>query len=409
MTNIESVYLGLLREALFAEAVQVEQVKTWSAGEWSRLEQMVMRQGTSALIYNALLSHKDLCLPDDFKTKIKSISARQMMMYPSQLTLLNKVFTSLREGGVTPVLLKGFGLAELYPRPELRSCGDIDVYVGKDQYHQGAAILRNTFPDSIHHDEEWEELKHYNFILPEGLIEMHRVSIKMEHPRDKRLYYRLEQEGTDPTNVQNLSLREADMSIAVPEAKFNMLFTFMHAWEHFVVEGVGWKQLADVALLAQQVYNQFSGNEQRLKEYRDYLSSALNDLCLVEAWQLVGYMLITCLHLPVTVWQGSWLGGEGSRKQKQWLEKYGERFYRRVMDEGIHRAKDYGDSKNRYEEREKNLKLPVWKRKLKTLRIRFNDSQFINYYSPEYARHLFSTALWKGIRRMVHKEETVLY
>ena len=47
---------------------------------------------------------------------------------------ISRLVALFREAGIDPVLLKGQGIALNYPEPMLRECGDIDLYVGPEQY-----------------------------------------------------------------------------------------------------------------------------------------------------------------------------------------------------------------------------------------------------------------------------------
>ena len=42
---------------------------------------------------------------------------------------LQKIVQELRSEGIDPYVLKGQGIAQYYPNPDLRQCGDIDLYV----------------------------------------------------------------------------------------------------------------------------------------------------------------------------------------------------------------------------------------------------------------------------------------
>lgn len=371
---------------------------SFSAQEWKEFVALAYRQGTAALVFNEVLKRKDP-VPEDLRMEMRGACARAMMQQPRLQDLLRTTFDTLRQAGLHPVLLKGFGLAELYPRPELRSWGDLDVYVGPDQYHEAAGVLRQAFPGSLHHDEEWEELKHYNFVLPDGLVEMHRVSVKMDHPKDKRVYYALEREAMKPERVERLALREPAMRIDIPEGRFNMLFTFLHAWNHFVEEGLGMKQLCDVCLLAVKTYQRESRDPDG---YTAYMLRNLKALRLMQPWQLVGYVLTEYMRLPEAMWPGY-------RKESAWLRRHGERFFRRIMDEGILRDEAAEKMKTRYEDRERSLRMPLLLRKMKTLRLRVASSRWLREYSDEYARHLLATSVYRGVRRLFRKDEVVLY
>ncbi len=405
--STQDIYLLLLRQAIYS----VDDSQCTMHGEDIEvLVYLAQIQGTAPLIYNQLLMHNAQCtMHNDLVMQMKQVCMQNMVAQEGLLRILKKTFAALSAGGIHPVLLKGFGLATLYPKPYLRSWGDLDVYVGPEQYHQAAALLRDAFPHAKHHDEEWEELKHYNFVMPDGLVEMHRTTVKMEHPRDKRVYYALENAAMQ-SNASVVQVE--DLTVHVPEDKFNMLFVFLHAVHHFVEEGLGFKQICDVCLLAHHIYAARATDEKRLAEYKKYMKTNLCKLRLSEMWQLFGYICVEKLGLPAQEWPLLWCtidDAQCTMEWNRWLQKHGELFAQRVMTEGLARPEDYGDSKDRYEAREKALKMNVVARKWLTFQSHLLTYRMVKPYSPMYARHLLMSALWKGARRLVKKEPVVLY
>jgi hypothetical protein len=84
----------------------------------------------------------------DVETSGAAVSLRQAYQYGaltaavSQRALVDSV-TWLREAGVEPLVAKGWAVARLYSRPELRHYTDIDVYVSPDQYARAAHALES--------------------------------------------------------------------------------------------------------------------------------------------------------------------------------------------------------------------------------------------------------------------------
>jgi hypothetical protein len=67
---------------------------------------------------------------------ISNFSTSQMLN-----NALIAVVQELREYGIDPVLLKGQGIAKYYPVPELRQCGDIDIYVGENHFAKTCEVI----------------------------------------------------------------------------------------------------------------------------------------------------------------------------------------------------------------------------------------------------------------------------
>jgi hypothetical protein len=158
--------------------------------------------------------------------------------------------------------------------------------VGQKQYHKACAVLRGAFPEAKHPEEEFEFLKHYNFVFGDTVLEMHRVSMTFAHPRDRKYYEQLEEQYL----TQDGPIFEIEgQRITTPEETFNVFFTFLHAWHHFVETGMNMKQLCDVAVLLhvkRQVIN--------IKQ----LHEMLRKLYLLEVWQLFMYIIVDYLGLP---------------------------------------------------------------------------------------------------------------
>ncbi len=390
---MEELFLSILRQAITPDGTSGDTLSlSLSSEQLNAVASLAQRHGVAPLIYNELLKQPEGVNPEAVNY-MRQVCVGTMMTQQRQLQVLTQTVKALQateDKAATAVLLKGFSLAQLYPLPYLRAWGDLDIYVGPAYYHQAAAVLRETYPDAIHHDEEWEELKHYCFILPDGnVIEMHRRTMALTGKKDNEVFCPLEEQAMrEPAFIDVNGL-----SVAIPEAKFNMLFVFMHAWEHFYESGVGLKQLSDVALLCQQ--------SQGVEGMEAYLSNALTKLHLLEPWQLVGYFLHKALHLPKEQW---WLYSDSRR-----IQRLGERFYKKVMQEGLMRHVLKEGELNRYQKREKAHQMNVLLRKMVTLYGRVQSTMPMLKVCPRYAWHHLLMQIKKGIHRTVHREKMLDY
>lgn len=403
-TQIIETYFQLLRQAIglaVHDAQSTDSVHdarcTVHDEDLEAVVRLAQQQGTGPLVFDQILSVPDsqCTMHDDLRMQMKQVCIQNMVAQQKLLQILKTTFSALEKGGVQPALLKGFGLASLYPKPYLRTWGDLDVYVGPGQYHEAAAILRKTFPEAKHHDEEYEELKHYNFVLPDGLVEMHRTTVKLDHPKDIRVYYALENRAMTSNVLQQIEVE--GVQVYLPEAKFNMLFTFLHAVYHFVGEGLGMKLLADLCLLAHNTYAKMQAKGE-LKAYEKYMRKYLRALRIDELWQLFGYICVHYLGLPKAEWV--------CYHETRWVRKHGEKLLAHVLEEGLCRE-------TRTMSREEFHKIrDQWNvvyRKWRTFIGRTKDVRFVWAHSPQYAWHLLMTILWKGIRRIIKNEAVIPY
>lgn len=398
-TQVIETYCNLLRQAIGLQTPAENSIQLETIKDMEELLRLCQIQGTAPLVFNEIISNTNLSVYVPNLVMLKSICMQNMMEYEHLLALLRKTWNGLVAGGVHPVVLKGFGLASLYPLPYLRQWGDLDIYVGPEQYHQAAEILRRVFPYAEHHDEEWEELKHYNFVMPEGLVEMHRTAVKLDNPVDNRYFWRLEHEAMKSENVQWAEIE--NVRFAIPEAKFNLLFTFFHAWFHFIEGEVGLKQICDVALLAHYTYNQQVSVHSH-QSIASYLRRHLRRLHLWEPWQLIGYVCVTALGLPKSEWPLYEEGGSQLQAQR-------ERFLQHIMTNGLLRRNHSAAPGSYQEEREKVKRMNIFARKWKTLILRLRDARIIAPYSPKYAHHMVAGTFFKGITRIITGAKMIDY
>lgn len=379
--------LTLLRNAITGECLPLP-----AAPDWQTIVQQARMHGVEPLVYDVALRLPENQAPDKrLALQMKQVCLYQMQQQTLWIPRIKAAVSALRNKGIEPVLLKGFGLADLYPKPYLRSWGDADIWVGIKAYHQACGVLRDTFPEAIHHDEEYEELKHYCFVFPDNnAIEMHRIAMDFPTVSEDEYWQTLEvpamREG-----AQNC----LDGLIRTPAEPFNILFCFLHMWEHFCSSGMPLKQVLDIALLVQRDYTTLPDDAKR--RYDEYLRNNLKRFYVSEAWRLVAYVTeyVTGVRLPLF---------DGR------VPKNGTKFLLSVLNEGQCRVPEYelGGS-DRFDERERAKRMPVWRRKLLTLSHRFAHAKFLMQYDPAYGMHTLAANIRKGLRRTLRRERMIDY
>ena len=160
---------------------------------------------------------------DRLTGKIAEIHARHI----SQTEELRAIFERL---GLKGCILKGTGLAQLYPTPERRQCGDIDVWV-RGRRKDILKALRNEF---YVHDIVYQECK--VDIFENTVVEVHFHPTKMYNPfTNARLQRWLEQHSPILD----------DAPLTYPGAVFNAVFCMAHMFRHYLEGGLGLRQMLD--------------------------------------------------------------------------------------------------------------------------------------------------------------------
>ena len=306
--------------------------------------------------------------------RMKAVCMQNMQTQAKLQIVLERAWKALEKAGIQPVLMKGAGLAALYPDPSMRQWGDIDLFVGKEQYHPACAVMRETFPNALKFDEELDHYKHYNIIADGVSIETHRVSVSMTHPMDVRRYAKMEAFGVKHAS----ELKIGDLRLKVFEPTFNALFVFLHSWEHMMTKGAGVRQLCDLAMLLHT--NKEAIDTRLLRQW-------LKALHLYDVWQLYAYNLVQSLGYPREEML-FYTESVASRAEKMMADLLAGRMDEGLMAEG----KKEKAPKNRY------------LRKIHTMKERMRNARRIGQYSPEYARHM-KAAIWlSGLSRLFAKD-----
>ena len=157
MSTVEQQYFTLLRAALWDQPVSVD-----GEIDWEATMEMAGFHGNNVLIADVASRMTDDNKPSsEMRAKMQSLMRGNMFHLMQLRQILTSAVKLLRGHGIEPVVLKGFGLALLYPNPALRQIGDTDLFVGINHFHEACTLLR-TLPGSYNWGEEMDIGRHYN-------------------------------------------------------------------------------------------------------------------------------------------------------------------------------------------------------------------------------------------------------
>ena len=153
------------------------------------------------------------------------------------------VADKFRSEGFSNCILKGQGIAQLYPDPTLRTPGDIDIWLdGGDE--KAIEYVRRFFPDCK------PTYHHVDFPIANNLdIEIHYRPTWLYNPfANKRLQkYFVENSATQFGNY----MTTAEGNFPIPTAAFNRMYILLHIYRHVFFEGIGMRQLLDYYFVLQ--------------------------------------------------------------------------------------------------------------------------------------------------------------
>ena len=328
MKRYETVFMDLLKSALWGVRPQVPQ----DFSEWGSVVRLAKSQSVLALVGNLMLSDTEISVrvPQELKDKVRKFVMNSMLTHNLLNNTLVKVVETLRAGGVESVLLKGQGLARNYPVPELRQCGDIDLYVGLENAGRAHDLLAPVAA-KIDGKDLIEVSKHYHVTMPGGVeVEIHRFTDNHLTARLEATYQSASDRGTSTGLV---AYDFAGTAVNTPADDFNAFYIFNHLFHHFLTSGIGLRQFCDWMLF-------LHGRKGRLD--LEYLHKLLTDMDMMKPWKAFGCVLVKQLGMD----EEEFPFYDGGYEYKA------EKIIRRVLDEG-----NFGKERSIYKNRGTNYLL----------------------------------------------------
>lgn len=139
--------------------------------DWDNLMDLASKQGILAWVYDGICKLPKEQQPPRQQRINWALSAQEIWdRYHKQKEVLADMVKVCDENDMRMLLLKGIGLSELYPKPESRPSGDIDVYFF-GEYEKGNEIFSSG--------EVKERKKECEFEYQGATIENHRTFVNI--------------------------------------------------------------------------------------------------------------------------------------------------------------------------------------------------------------------------------------
>ena len=216
-------------------------------GQWRELYNLSVQHTLVGVIFPAIE-----CLPKDQRPPKDVLLQWYMLKERIVKTnrLLNKraveTMTYFQSHGFDCCILKGQGIATLYPNPLLRTSGDIDVWLsgGRDRIYD-FACNRIGVKDIVY--------KHIHYPLFDDVeVEVHPAPGVLCAPIENYKLQRYFEECAKEQFFHDKELPEGGGRINTPSDEFNRLYLLLHIYCHLFYEGIGLRQVLDYYYVLRQ-------------------------------------------------------------------------------------------------------------------------------------------------------------
>ena len=252
-----------------------EKIENLTTEQWTELYQLSLRQGVCAMILDAIVANQ-ITIPRPIKMRFISATDKIERKYKDKVNVAKKLEKIYSENNIKLMILKGIGLAQLYPVPKHRPCSDIDIWLfGKQS--EADRILNEKYNIAISEAHHHHTVFHIDGVMVENhydFIEQHSRSSKAS----------IEQ------SLKELSVSEEHYTVEIDGTKFyipapnlNIYFLIMQAGAHFAAENISIRHLTDWALFLKSFGSQVDFKKiLNLAEnfgFRPFLE-CLNSMCI---------------------------------------------------------------------------------------------------------------------------------
>ena len=284
MESHEKLFFEILQNGLWGKPIEAVPTRN----DMLHVVKLALTQTVLGIVGNVIITDKTL---SSYLTERELAYLRKLVMSVVSVSYtwncsVRNIFMEMHDNGVEPILLKGQGIAQYYPNPDFRQCGDIDLYVGKQYFEKACEVVKALATENdmatVKHTK-----KHFHIYLGKVPVELHLYSDVYYPKRLDRIYQEISDAGI---SVAPVEVELAGYPVKTPSVNFNVFYIFNHLWHHFIADGVGLRQICDLCVLLHRFHGQIDYN---------YLRNVLERMGLMKQWKIFGSIAVDKLGLPV--------------------------------------------------------------------------------------------------------------
>ncbi len=226
MTECELQFICLIKNFLRQLNTDCEKCKNY---EWKNIFELSQKHSVSGIIASQILNFSDKSfLSEEIISYSKQVLCKTVQEYEIKKEMVNDISEILSKSEIRHIFIKGTAIKELYPQSELRTSGDIDVYVKADDFETAEKVFENNNFKKV--------LKRSDvsvFVKNSQEIELHS-KIKSKIPDDKSIFEYCE---------------TANGFSYFPLKYFHFAYVVSHLAKHLAQGGAGVRMFMDIDVL----------------------------------------------------------------------------------------------------------------------------------------------------------------
>lgn len=285
-------FFALLRAGLFpVHGEGYQDIRIDETTDWNVVYRLAQEQSVQGIVLQGVeeLKAKGIELGVPKTLLLQWIGEVQMIEQRNKdmNAFIAKLITKLREADIYALLVKGQGIAQCYEKPLWRSCGDVDLYLSKENYEKAKAFL---LPLAERIEIEDKKRLHLGMTIGGWVVELHGTLYTEISHKINRVSDEVHEDIFYGGNVR--SWINSGIQVFLPSANSDVIIVFTHYVDHFYGEGVGLRQICDWCRL---LFTYKGSLDHGL------LESRVRKLELMTEWKAFGTFAVEYLGMPEEV------------------------------------------------------------------------------------------------------------
>lgn len=282
---MEKKLFEILRSELWGTGLSFSQL---SHSEFEELMALAGEQTVTGLVGDCLIKNNIKLEREDALSlfaKLKAIEKRNAHVNENLVSFVN----FMERKGVDYIIVKGQVAGALYPNPDARMSGDVDLYFVGDNYKKIKGLVEQRLGKQL---SKLSDGKHVEFEVNNVVFELHEKLSRLATRKHQEYWDQMIDhailEGTDTVTI-------AGKEIKTLSATYNALYIFVHLFYHMTASGVGLRQLCD---MMKSLSPTLPHREGVSKIDKERLEEILKELGYFKAYKAMGAFLVEYLGLP---------------------------------------------------------------------------------------------------------------
>jgi len=267
MNRTEQLFFRIIRSAVGTG--RIEESVSLSPRWWKCLYELSVSQNLAALMFLELTRIGN-DMPDSLEKRWKDYTDFSIARFDAQLMALIHLSQFLEGHGIRVMVLKGLGLALLYPQPQYRECADVDIFCFGEYGHVNELLMHSGLISGI----EEENDKHCSFSFDGVNIENHKYFSEYVNRANVTI-------GKEILDLSEMDLHTDDRipGLFFPGPLMGVVHLSMHTLSHLAWSGITVRHLLDCGLFFSRYSDAFD-REAVIGSWKDAgIADAVFPLC----------------------------------------------------------------------------------------------------------------------------------